>query len=116
MTASRLGLFALCMGGSVALIAGGKPRVVAGANRILPQAGGITLGAVSASPATISFTATDPDLGSVAGSATSSVRWTTTNGSASRTWDAAVSASTASFTNCGTVPVSAVKVTCTAVS
>ena len=88
-----------------------KPKVVVpAANRILPMA--TSLSAITASPGTISFTATDPDLGSVAGSSAATVSWTTSGGSAASTWTLQVSAAAASFTNCGTVPRSAVRVAC----
>src|ERR1700688_2352887 len=88
-----------------------KPSVVV-PNRILPMAGGTTMSAVSASPGTISFTATDPDLGSVAGNASATISWTTSGGQGGQAWNMNVHASSTSFTNCGTVPTSAVKVTC----
>jgi hypothetical protein len=79
-------------------------------NRILPMA--TSMSAVTANPGTISFTATDPDLGSVSGSSAATVSWTTTGGSAASTWNLKVHANPASFTGCATVPRSAVTVTC----
>jgi hypothetical protein len=81
-------------------------------NRILPMAGPTTMSAVTASPGTISFTATDPDLGSVSGSSAATVSWTTSSGTAANTWNLKVNAVAASFTGCATVPRSAVTVTC----
>src|SRR5579859_3319645 len=86
-----------------------KPSVVV-PNRLLPMAV-TSMSAVSASPGTISFTATDPDLGSVSGSSAATVSWTTTGGSAASTWNLKVHAAAASFTGCATVPRSAVTVT-----
>ena len=118
LAASLLLLFGT--GISTAQVAPGpqKSRVVARAvNGGGLQAGPATsLTPVSAAPGTISFTATDPDLGSVAGSSASTVSWTTTGGSAATTWNLKVHAATASFTNCATVPTSAITVTCTSVT
>ena len=88
----------------------GKSRVVARAvNGGGLQAGPATsLTPVSAAPSTISFAATDPDLGSVSGSSASTVSWTTTGGSSGSTWNLKVQAGAGSFTNCATVPTSAV--------
>lgn len=96
-----------------ALMAQQKPRVIA-SGKLLPLV--TTLGAVTAAPATISFTATDPDLGSVAGSATSAVSWLTNGGSFLSTWTLTVQAASASFTNCATVPTSAITVSCSLVT
>jgi hypothetical protein len=85
-------------------------------NSILPMAGGTTLSAVSASPGTISFTATDPDLGLVAGSPVATISWMTSGGNKNNTWTLAVQASALTFAGCATVPTSAVKATCTGVS
>lgn len=92
------------------LVAQQKARVVVPANRILPMA--TSMSAVTASPATISFTATDPDLSPFAGNSAATISWTTSGGSTGSTWNLAVSAAAASFTNCATVPRSAVLVTC----
>lgn len=78
----------------------------------LPLAANFTLGVV---PATVSFTATDPDSPLVAGSATTTVSWTVT-GNGGRTWNLGLSSAATTFTNCTTVPISAVTVTCTSAS
>ena len=96
---------------SQALFAQQKARVVVPANRILPMAG-TTMSAVTASPGTISFTATDPDLSPFPGNSAATISWTTSGGSTGNTWNLKVSAAAASFTNCATVPRSAVIVTC----
>jgi len=91
-----------------------KARIVVPAERVLPMA--TTLSAVTASPATISFTATDPDAGPYAGSSSATVSWSTSGGSVGSTWTLKVQASAATFASCGTVPTSAVKATCTGVA
>ena len=99
------------------LFAQAKPRVVVPSNRVLPMGGGsTTLGAVSASPTTISFTSTDPSLGTVSGSSAATISWTASGGSSSNTWTLSVQASGATFASCATVPTSAVTATCTGVT
>lgn len=90
-----------------------KP-IVPAANKLLPQATMLT--AVTASPSTITFTATDPDLGGVGGSSAATVGWSLSGGSSSSTWNLSVQASSATFASCSTVPTSAVTVACTGVS
>jgi hypothetical protein len=124
MSRSRrvLGALCVCLGTIQVLAAGQKPHIAGQKpHKITPAAGPIvpllaTVGTVSASPATISFTATDPDLGSVSGSAASTVSWTTASGSTTSTWTLQVQAAAASFTSCGTVPTSAVTATCGSVT
>ena len=101
---------------SPALYGQTKARVVVPSNRVLPMGGSTTLSAISASPSTISFTATDPDAGPYAGSSAATVSWTTSSGSTGNTWSLSVQASAATFASCGTVPTSAVKATCTGVA
>jgi hypothetical protein len=92
-----------------------KPSVVV-PNSILPKGGGsTTMSTVSATPGTISFTATDPDLGAVSGSSAATISWTTSSGSPSQTWTLTVQAASSSFASCSTVPASAVTATCTSV-
>jgi hypothetical protein len=98
------------------LFAQAKPRVVVPSNMVLPLAGPTTLSAISASPSTISFTATDPDLGLVAGSPGATVSWMTSGGNKNNTWTLAVQASAGTFNGCSTVPTAAVTATCTGVS
>jgi hypothetical protein len=74
----------------------------------LPQAANFTL---KIAPASVSFTATDPDSPLVAGSPTTTVSWTVT-GTLSRAWSLSLSSAATTFTNCPTVPISAVTVTC----
>jgi hypothetical protein len=110
---SRL-MSVLVMAGGImqTLYAQQRARVVVPAKSILPMAGGTTLSAISAAPGTISFTATDPDLGSFAGNSSATISWTTSGGSAGNTWNLKVHAAAASFTNCATVPRSAIRVSC----
>ncbi len=83
----------------------------------LPPVYAATLGPILATPATISFSATDPDLGSAAGSATSTVTWSILNGRDNKqTWTLTAQAGGASFTGCATIPASAVTVTCASTS
>jgi hypothetical protein len=90
-----------------------KGHIVVQANRILPLA--TTMSAVSANPGTISFTATDPDLGLAAGSSAATISWTTSGGNKNSTWSLAVQANATTFSGCSTVPTSAVVATCTGV-
>ena len=68
------------------------------------------------SPGTVSFAASDPDLGTFAGSPATSVTWNLTGGNASTTWTLRVASSGSWFgggsAGCGTVPAGAVTVTC----
>ena len=69
---------------------------------------------VYASPSSISFAATNPDSPTVAGSATTTVSWTTTSTPANDPWKLQVSSTSSSFSNCATaIPASAVTITCT---
>ncbi len=112
---SKLMSILILVGGTMqTLSAQQKARIVVPASRALPMA--TTLSAITASPGTISFTATDPDLGSDAGSSSATVSWSTSGGSAAGTWTLKVHANPASFTGCATVPRSAVKATCTGVA
>jgi hypothetical protein len=66
-------------------------------------------------PASVSFTATDPDSPLVAGSSTTTVRWTVA-GTFFQAWSLSLSSAATTFTNCPTVPISAVTVTCSSAS
>jgi hypothetical protein len=109
-------LCALCV--SIAVAPGAtaqlKSHPVVKADPIMPLA--TSVATITATPSTISFTATNPDLGSVAGSSASTVSWKTTGGSSSSTWNLKVQAAATSFTNCATVPMSAVTVSCSSVT
>lgn len=80
---------------------------------------GLGLGTISsllATPGTISFAASNPDLGAVAGSSAATVSWVVQDGSTLQTWNVSVQAGGASFTGCSTVPVSAVSAACASAS
>jgi len=102
----------------VALLAAqtGKPAVKATAPR--PALSGpqpLTANfSVYATPSPITFAATDPDTPTVAGSATTTVSWTSGATPANDPWKLEVYSVASSFSNCSTVPVSAVTITCTA--
>ena len=88
----------------------GKSRAAVTAK---PQAAGnFTL---TVSPATISFSATNPGTAPVvAGSSPATASWSVL--SVGSTWNLQVQATSPTFANCSTVPVSAVTVTCSSVS
>jgi len=76
---------------------------------------GAALGTVSslvASPGTVSFLASNPDAGVVSGSSPASLSWSVLSGSHLKTWTLSVQADSSSFSGCGTIPVSAVQVSC----
>jgi hypothetical protein len=76
------------------------------------QAGNFTL---TATPATITFNATNPGTAPVvAGSATASITWQVLSGG--NTWSLKVQANAPAFANCPTVPISAVTVSCASAS
>jgi hypothetical protein len=68
---------------------------------------------LSAVPGTIGFNSSDPDTGPVAGGTPATVSWTVHQGNNNQNWTLSVQSGSASFTGCGTVPVSAVTVACT---
>ncbi len=97
-------LFAILPGHPVAT-GGRKPRIIA---QPTAKAANFTL---NVSPATITFNATNPNNAPVvAGSSTASLSWSTL--SSGGNWTVTVQASSPTFTNCPTVPISAVTVTC----
>jgi hypothetical protein len=65
---------------------------------------------LTATPATIQFTANNPGS-AVAGNSSATVQWTITMGFGN-TWTLSVYANSATFTGCSTVPASAVAVSC----
>lgn len=71
---------------------------------------------LNVSPATISFTATNPDSSPVdAGSSAATVSWQNLDFSQG-SWNLTVQALSPGFTNCPTVPISAVTVSCASAS
>jgi hypothetical protein len=111
MTVLRQAGFALALAASAA-----AQRAPSKQTAPAPVAGAVTpfttTSALKATPATITFTAANPDNGSVSGSSTATVSWTVTGGANARTWTLSVENSASTLTNCSTVPASAVKVTC----
>ncbi len=71
-----------------------------------------TIALFNVTPSNISFSATDPDFPTVAGSAPSTATFNLLGGAPSRIWTLSVQASGSTFSGCTTVPVSAVTVTC----
>jgi len=71
-----------------------------------------TLGSLSATPGTISFQATNPELGLVSGSSPGSLGWIVLSGSHAQNWTVSVQAGSSSFVGCPTIPISAIRVTC----
>jgi hypothetical protein len=65
-----------------------------------------------ATPGTISFQATNPNLGTVSGSSPGSVNWMILGGSHLQNWTLSVQAGGTAFTGCPTIPISAVRVSC----
>ena len=90
-------------------------------NLVLPLAGSdpspmaTSLSAMSATPATIQFTANNPGS-AVAGNSTATVQWTIDGGTSGNTWTLSVYANSTTFTGCTTVPASAVGVSCSSAS
>jgi len=76
---------------------------------------GVALGTVSflsASPASLSFQATNPDAGAVPAASPASLAFTISSGSHLNTWALSVQAGAGNFDGCPTVPVAAVQVSC----
>ena len=71
-----------------------------------------TLGSVSATPGTISFQATNPDLATVSGSSPASLTWIVLSGSHLQNWTLSVQAGSSAFVGGPTIPISAVRVNC----
>lgn len=71
-----------------------------------------TVSNLAVSPTSMTFVATDPDLVTVTGPATT-VTWQVAGGTGSATWTLKVAASASTFAGCATVPASAVTVSCT---
>ena len=93
------------------------PRTARAVLALLTVAGVVwaALGTITATPATVTFTSSDPDLSPVAGSPVT-VTWRFTYGSSSQTWNIGVRANNSTMTHCGAVPTSAITVSCQSVS
>lgn len=84
----------------------------AGTSKAIPAANF----SLTVSPAAITFSATNPDTAPVdSGSSTASISWSNLDFNTGA-WSLTVQASSASFSSCPTVPVSAVTVSCASVS
>jgi hypothetical protein len=90
-------------------------RSVPSANSPIPMV--TSLSAMSATPATIQFTANQPGTGTpVAGNSSATVTWKINGGASGNTWTLSVYANSTAFTGCTTVPASAVGVSCSTAS
>ena len=79
----------------------------------IPLATGVS--GLTATPATLQFTANNPGS-AVAGNSSATVKWTATGGTKGNTWTLSVYANSTTFTGCTTVHDSAVGVTCSSAS
>jgi hypothetical protein len=90
------------------------PKLTRNVATVHPMANGSFT--VSVSPATVSFTATNPNSAPVvAGNATATASWNNLDFNTGP-WNLTVQAGAGSFGNCPTVPISAVTVSCASVS
>lgn len=71
-----------------------------------------TISSVSAAPETVSFQAANPAQGGVSGSSPGSLSWFVSSGSVLKNWTLSVQASSSNFSNCPTIPASAIQVSC----
>jgi hypothetical protein len=71
-----------------------------------------TLGSLSATPGTVSFHASNPDVGLVSGSSPGNLTWMVLGGSHLQNWTLSVQAGSTSFIGCPTIPISAIRVNC----
>jgi len=74
-----------------------------------------SVNSMSATPATIQFTANNPGS-AVAGNSSATVSWTINGGASGNTWTLSVYANSTAFSGCTTVPASAVGVSCSSAS
>lgn len=75
-----------------------------------------TISSLLATPGSISFSASNPNSATVAGSSAASLSWLVVGGSHLQTWSVSVQAGGSYFSGCSTVPVSAVSVGCASAS
>jgi hypothetical protein len=71
-----------------------------------------TLGALSATPGTISFQASNPDGGLVSGFSPASLTFMVLSGSHLQNWTLSLQAGSNSFVGCSYIPISAIRVNC----
>ncbi len=111
----RIRVLALLLAGTLAPLACAqnkrayRPAAVTGREPLFATVSGVT-----ATPGAISFSSPDPDTGTVA-LTPAVVSWTASDGNNARNWILAITAGSASFTGCATVPASAIQVTCSSV-
>ena len=79
----------------------------------LPYLATTVIVSFTASPSTIAFTSSDPDVGAT-GSATVSIN--TSSSQKGNAWNLSVQASNTTLANCSSVPVSAIQAVCTGVA
>ena len=92
---------------SILLFASG-PKPPLRAFVVTPACGPII---VTATPATITFSAANPDSPAVAGNAAATITWQV-KGEPHRRWNLSIQSDAASFGNCPAIPVSAVLASC----
>jgi hypothetical protein len=88
-------------------------RSLSPAQSPIPMATGVS--GMTATPATIQFTANNPGS-AVTGNSSATVGWSINGGASGNTWTLSVYANSATFTGCTTVPASAVGVSCSSAS
>lgn len=114
----RTAVMIVLLGAALQNVAADQKKVAAAvraASPVIPLAP-VSIHNVAVNPSTISFTATDPDLGNFSGSSPATVTWQTNGGVNSHPWTLGVAASTPNFSSCATVPLSAIKVSCSNVT
>jgi len=87
--------------------------------RATPQAMGVafgTVGLITIAPQSVTFQARNPEAGTVASSSPASLSWVVSSGSHALNWTVSIQATDSSFSNCPTLPVSAVRVNCSSAS
>jgi hypothetical protein len=71
-----------------------------------------TLTLLTATPGAISFQAVNPDVGMVSGSSPGNITWMVLIGSHLQNWTMSLQAGSNSFVGCPSIPISAVRVSC----
>jgi len=80
------------------------------------QALATSVTSMTATPSTISFSATDPDLGPYSGNSAATVVFALSGGKTTKAWSVTVTAGTSTFSGCTTIPTSSVKASCASVA
>jgi hypothetical protein len=101
-----------------AVLGCGQAKPTARTASVTRRVAAVNITSMTATPASISFTSTDPDLGAVSGSASATVDFALATGVATNTWTLKISSATATFTGgtCTTIPASAITATCASVT